>query len=61
MKQGDALSAVLFNLVLQYETRNINKGSLRTHVEQVILYAGKVKVITKRRKILIQTSQGIVK
>lgn len=60
VKQGDALSAVLFNLVLQYVTRKVNKGTLRARGGQVIAYADDIVVIAKRREILSEMVEEIV-
>ena len=39
VRQGDALSATLFNLALQYVLKRIEKGTLRTKGEQIVAYA----------------------
>ena len=53
VRQGDALSATLFNLALEYVLRKVSKkGTLRTRGEQIIAYADDIAVITKRRQIM---------
>lgn len=61
VRQGDSLSATLFNLVLEYVTRKISKGTLRTRGSQIIAYADDVVVITKRREITHKLVQEIIK
>ena len=52
VRQGDALSATLFNLALEYVVRKINTGTLRTRGGQIIAYADDIVLVTKRRKIM---------
>lgn len=52
VKQGDSLSATLFNLALEYATRNVNKRTLRTGGGQIVAYADDVVIMTKRREIM---------
>jgi len=49
VRQGDALSATLFNLALQYVLRRIKKGTLRTKGEQIVAYADDIALITRSR------------
>lgn len=60
VRQGDTLSALLFNITLEYTTRNINKGTLRTRGGQIIAYADDVVVITKRRDIMTKMLNEII-
>lgn len=53
VRQGDALSATLFNIALEYVLRKLNtKGSLRCKGSQIIAYADDLVVMTKRREIM---------
>lgn len=52
VKQGDALSATLFNMSIEYITRKINKGTLRTRGGQLLAYADDLVLMAKRRDIL---------
>lgn len=52
VRQGDSLSATLFNLALEYVVRKINKGTLRTKGGQIIAYADDIVLVTKRRRIM---------
>lgn len=49
VSQGDFLSATLFNIVLEYATRNINKGIINTREGQILAYADDLVIITKTR------------
>lgn len=60
VRQGDSLSATLFNLTLEYVTKKINKKSIRTNGGQIIAYADDVVLITKRREIMEEMVQEIV-
>lgn len=42
--KGDALSATLFNIGLEYDLRRINKGTVRTRGGQVVAYADDIAV-----------------
>lgn len=52
VRQGDSLSATLFNLALEYVVRKFNKGTLRTREGQIIAYADDIVLITKNRRIM---------
>lgn len=59
VRQGDALSATLFNLSLEYVMRKVQKGNLRSGGQQIIAYADDIVIITKSRKILEDALQEI--
>ena len=49
IKQGDALSATLFILALQYVPRRIEKGTLRTKGEQIVAYDDDIALTIRSR------------
>lgn len=54
LKQGDAISATLLNLALEYILCDIDKTeSKRTMGRQIIAYADDIVIITKQRKEII--------
>src|SRR3978361_2577824 len=59
VRQGDSLSATLFNLALEYVTRNINKGTVRTRGGQLVAYADDIVLITKRRRTMKEMLEEI--
>lgn len=51
VRQGDALSATLFNIAIEQITKKINKGNLRTGGGQIIAYADDIVIMAKNRSI----------
>lgn len=60
VRQGDALSATLFNFAIEYATRKINRSSIRKNGGQIIAYADDVVIITKRRDIMENMIEEII-
>lgn len=60
VRQGDTISAIIFNIALEYVTRKINKGTLRTRGGQLIGYADDVVILAKRRDIMVEMLQEII-
>lgn len=60
VRQGDSLSALLFNIALEYVLRNISKGTLRTRGGQLIAYADDIVLVTKNRRIMKEMLLEIV-
>ena len=60
VKQGDSLSATLFNIALEYITRKVNKGTIRTRGAQIIAYADDLVLVTKRRDIMVRILEEII-
>ena len=60
VRQGDALSATLFNLALQYVPRRIEKGTVRTKGEQIVAYADDIALITRCRSRMRQVLEEMV-
>lgn len=53
VRQGDVMSASLFNLALDYTLRRINKrGTLRTMGRQIVAYADDIAIVTKQRQLM---------
>lgn len=60
VRQGDSLSTTLFNLVLEYVTRKINRGNIRTGGGQLIAYADDIVIVAKTRSILKKMLEEII-
>lgn len=60
VRQGDSLSATLFNLALQYVLRKIKKGTLRTRGGQIVAYADDIVLITKNRSIMLEMLKELI-
>lgn len=60
VKQGDSLSAMLFNMAIEYVTRTINKGTIRSRGGQLVAYADDLALITKRRDIMTNMLEVII-
>ncbi|KAI4471641.1 reverse transcriptase (rna-dependent dna polymerase) [Holotrichia oblita] len=59
IRQGDALSATIFNIALEYITRRVKNGTLRTRGGQLKAYADDIVIAAKRRDIMCSVLQEI--
>ena len=62
LRQGDALSPILFNFVLEAELSNMDKrGNISDRLKQVCAYADDIAIIARTKKALIETFKILVK
>ena len=62
VRQGDALSPILFNFVLEAALSNMDKrGNISNRLKQICAYVDNVAIIARTKKVLIETFEILVK